>query len=294
MSNDEKYGLSRRKALLGLGTIGAAGAGAGFGTSALFSDTETFTNNRIQAGTTNLIAELGLVDIVSSAPDEVGVSLDVGDTATADGEAVSMGLTVDDMKPGDCIILRSTARVEANPMYVALDAENVANYENGLTEPEGDVDSSGGDPGVGNGELGDNLEITFGWESVRTGGLHDNALDGSINPDPNGELLGSAFLGNLNGGYLYRGRNAADGSPPGGHGGDGDLPTRIGNTSENNNADRDAVTHFIEICLPEGVGNVVQGDSIEFDLVWSAEQVRNNSDPENSTQVDGNVNFGNA
>jgi len=281
----DNYELSRRKALLGLGTIGVAGAAAGMGTSALFSDEESFTNNSITAGTTNLTATLGFVDVqqaegasgpVASAED-LEISLDEGDNpATADGDP-RVGVTVGDMKPGDCIILRTTARVEDNPMYVAVDAKNVSEDGGETTEPE---------PTPDEGELGDALDITFGYDSDRTS-LHDNSLEGSITPDPNGELSGSEFLNNLGMGYLYRGRNGASGNPPGGHG-DGDaLPTRIGT---NGNADREAVTHFIEICLPVDVGNEVQGDKVSFDLVWSAEQVRNNADPANSTQVDGNVN----
>ena len=42
--------LSRRKILGSIGAVGAAGAGAGLGTSALFSDTESFVNNSITAG----------------------------------------------------------------------------------------------------------------------------------------------------------------------------------------------------------------------------------------------------
>jgi predicted ribosomally synthesized peptide with SipW-like signal peptide len=52
MSND--FELSRRKALAALGTIGAASAGAGLGTSAYFSDQETFENNSLTAGTLDL------------------------------------------------------------------------------------------------------------------------------------------------------------------------------------------------------------------------------------------------
>jgi predicted ribosomally synthesized peptide with SipW-like signal peptide len=51
---DERLNLSRRKALAALGTIGAASAGAGVGTSAYFSDQETFENNRLVAGTLDL------------------------------------------------------------------------------------------------------------------------------------------------------------------------------------------------------------------------------------------------
>jgi len=51
---DNDIELTRRKILAGLGAVGAAGAGAGFGTTALFSDQESFTNNQITAGTLDL------------------------------------------------------------------------------------------------------------------------------------------------------------------------------------------------------------------------------------------------
>jgi predicted ribosomally synthesized peptide with SipW-like signal peptide len=51
---EERFDLSRRKALAALGTIGVASAGAGLGTSAYFSDQETFDNNRLVAGTLDL------------------------------------------------------------------------------------------------------------------------------------------------------------------------------------------------------------------------------------------------
>jgi predicted ribosomally synthesized peptide with SipW-like signal peptide len=52
--SDNNIELSRRKILAGLGAVGAAGAGAGLGTSALFSDEETFEGNTITAGTLDL------------------------------------------------------------------------------------------------------------------------------------------------------------------------------------------------------------------------------------------------
>lgn len=51
--NDD-FELSRRKALAALGTIGAASAGAGLGTSAYFSDQETFENNQLVAGSLDM------------------------------------------------------------------------------------------------------------------------------------------------------------------------------------------------------------------------------------------------
>jgi len=50
MSDKDVFDLSRRKVLAGLGTIGAASAGVGLGTSAYFSDEENFTNNQLVAG----------------------------------------------------------------------------------------------------------------------------------------------------------------------------------------------------------------------------------------------------
>jgi predicted ribosomally synthesized peptide with SipW-like signal peptide len=54
MSSDNNMELSRRKILAGMGAVGAAGAGAGLGTSALFSDTEQFVNNQLTAGQLDL------------------------------------------------------------------------------------------------------------------------------------------------------------------------------------------------------------------------------------------------
>ncbi|MFB6069212.1 MAG: VWA domain-containing protein [Halobacterium sp.] len=54
MSQKRKLELSRRRVLGALGTIGVASAGAGLGTSAYFSDQETFQNNRLVAGSLDL------------------------------------------------------------------------------------------------------------------------------------------------------------------------------------------------------------------------------------------------
>ena len=50
----DDFELTRRKALAALGTIGVASAGAGLGTSAYFSDQETFENNQLTAGTLDM------------------------------------------------------------------------------------------------------------------------------------------------------------------------------------------------------------------------------------------------
>jgi predicted ribosomally synthesized peptide with SipW-like signal peptide len=54
MANDRQFELSRRKILGGLGTIGVAAAGAGLGTTAYFSDQETYEGNTLTAGSLDL------------------------------------------------------------------------------------------------------------------------------------------------------------------------------------------------------------------------------------------------
>jgi len=51
---EHEFDLTRRKVLGSIGAVGAASAGAGLGTSALFNDTESFENNSITAGTLDL------------------------------------------------------------------------------------------------------------------------------------------------------------------------------------------------------------------------------------------------
>jgi 2',3'-cyclic-nucleotide 2'-phosphodiesterase/3'-nucleotidase len=55
-TDDDFAGLTRRRALAAVGTIGAAAAGAGLGTSAFFSDQETFANNGLVAGELDVTA----------------------------------------------------------------------------------------------------------------------------------------------------------------------------------------------------------------------------------------------
>jgi len=57
MNDDRQFSVSRRKVLAGLGTIGIASAGAGLGTTAYFSDQETFQNNQLTAGTLDMLVD---------------------------------------------------------------------------------------------------------------------------------------------------------------------------------------------------------------------------------------------
>ncbi|MEF8779565.1 MAG: SipW-dependent-type signal peptide-containing protein [Haloferacaceae archaeon] len=54
MKDEYTIGISRRKVLAGLGAVGVASAGAGFGTTAYFSDEESFEGNTLTAGQLDL------------------------------------------------------------------------------------------------------------------------------------------------------------------------------------------------------------------------------------------------
>ena len=135
----EKYELSRRKALAALGTIGVAGAGAGMGTSALFSDTEEFTNNQLTAGTLDMAVTAEVV-----AANEYWSNQGIlGNPVTADGDVLQK-FQLNDVKPGDWAIICFTVdSVADNPFYLTIhgDAEEYAEKEGASTEPEKDADS---------------------------------------------------------------------------------------------------------------------------------------------------------
>ncbi|WP_159435770.1 SipW-dependent-type signal peptide-containing protein [Halobaculum gomorrense] len=283
----DKFELSRRKALLGLGTIGLAGAGAGAGTTALFSDEETFENNTIQAGTQNLIVEAGIVDDSTFDGNAGSVSIE---STSADGDP-AVGITVSDLKPGDCFTIGVNPKVEGNPGYLAMSGAVTDNSDNVNTEPEvsddDDLTSSTDSQGT-DGELAENMEVrSLGYE---TGDANNGIPTSSVTITDDENIGVPLTMSELLSGYLYR-NDSGESTPsvPVGHG-DG-SPTTVGGDPTQANVDTDQVTHLVEFCLPDTVGNSVQGDSVTFDLTWHLEQARNNPAPANATEVmDGSAN----
>ena len=91
MSNDNFTNLTRRKVLAGLGAVGLASAGAGLGTSAYFSDRETFSGNSLAAGELDLLVDWqqryvanGETTFVNAHPDHDAD----GEQSILDGEQV--------------------------------------------------------------------------------------------------------------------------------------------------------------------------------------------------------------
>ena len=275
-NNPQLYSLSRRKMVAGLGVVGLASAGAGVGTSAFFSDEESFENNTLTAGTLDMSVTANVV-----AADDYWTgqgALDLSETA--DGDVVS-GIQVDDVKPGDWAVICFDIEVGDNPGYVQVRTEEFVENGGANPEPEQDVE---GDT-ANDADLGEFL-LTTVWQNYdETSGdktglstldpVFNNASD-DLNisygsPDVDGVVDGVTHYTNareangvLENGYLIKDDN-------------GDL------LPINDQANEGVYSFCLLLEIPFQVGNVIQGDSISFDLVFETEQVRHNEDPFNNT-----------
>jgi predicted ribosomally synthesized peptide with SipW-like signal peptide len=277
---DKTYELSRRKALLGLGTIGVAGAAAGMGTSALFTDEEEFENNSFTAGTLNMSVTADVVAANQYWEDVANLSM-----ATADGE-VETGLQVGDVKPGDWVIICFTIEIGENPGYVYVSIDDFVDNENGIDDPEDDEDSS-----LSDGELDEKLLATV-WDDYNGNGARDglSTLDvttnnaaslypdsastnhswdssrsegGEVDNDIHYTTIREAYNEEYDDGFLLGPGPTTDASKIGGP----------------NTPGHDAKVFYLLLEVPDEVGNEIQSDSVGFDLIFESEQVRNNDNP---------------
>jgi len=256
---DKNLKLTRRKILGSVGAVGLAGAAAGYGTTAFFSDEETFASNSLTAGSLDLTVTGSVAGISDEWIESDEVTFE-GWEATADG-AVETGVQIGDMKPGDWLILCYDIVVETNPACLSLTAANTATDENSVNEPEASAENALsdvldnpnttvtdeiGDPD-GEGELAQAIDVTV------YGGYDENADlgDGEDERDAlTNELLGGVSLADVWGTF----------------GGDGGA---IG-------ADVSELSFCLLLELPADVGNEVQTDSVAWDFVFDAVQSRHN------------------
>jgi predicted ribosomally synthesized peptide with SipW-like signal peptide len=141
-----EFRLSRRKALAGIGTIGAAVGLGGLGTAAQFTDTEenTFT---FTAGGLDGTVEWGASyngDDVQSFNSSSGVS---ADNVVVDGENVGAGVDAHftDVKPGDFGCFSFRYKVENNPAWVAACVAINSDTDGQSFEPEEEIEDMDGD-----------------------------------------------------------------------------------------------------------------------------------------------------
>ena len=261
MSDKNTLGLSRRRVLGGLGAIGVASAGAGLGTSAYFSDTESFENNMMTAGELDLAVNYvvqedqgsaGSYTINSFTGEVNGNPADQAVTLNGDGTAMSQDL--DDVKPGDSGHSYFCFTIDDNPAYMWMCGELTASSENGYTEPEPEDDN-------GEGELEEAIEATMSYCEIdettgeMVGDLGEEIFSGTL----------AELLDQLHGGIPLDGSGDASAMPPDQEPFDGTGDDEVDNSC---------------ICIdwevPTTVGNEIQGDSLKFDLSFHAIQSRHN------------------
>jgi len=306
MDESTRIDLTRRKALAAIGSIGVASAGAGLGTSAYFSDQETFENNQLTAGTLDMkvsweehysdwsedeaeYAHMNDGDLVvddregfmnatlqEQFPDkQTRRELDAGTAdpceALADvpDDLEKPVIQLGDLKPGDFGEVTFDFALCDNPGYVWLNGALRDENENGLTEPEAD------DPDEGDGvELADELQVTVWYDDG------DNVLE-----DPETIVTDREFEPNpISSAVSVSGadRIVAQGSLrdvltqlAAGNG----IPLDADPTDDARNCFTDSPTiHYLGFAweLPVDHGNEIQSDSVTFDLGFYTEQCRHN------------------
>jgi len=243
MTQDKpEFNLSRRTVLAGLGTIGVASAGAGLGTTAFFNDTESFKNNVITAGKLDL-------KVSYDASYQGAGDLQTA-TGTADGDPV-VGVNLTDVKPGDWGHVKFCFAVDNNPAYLWMHGALTANDENGQTEPERLVDTTGGDPGHGMGELADAILAEVTYVDDTDSQIGSSVLSGSLRDVMNALSTGVAL----------------DGVPG--------TDARSCFQPDNNPC------LLVKLNVPKEVGNEIQTDSVALNVGFYAEQCRHNDGTNN-------------
>ncbi len=192
----------------------------GVGALAIFNDTETLGSNVFAAGTLDLEFN------------SVAVPITLGNMKPGDGEGGAEHTTITYQ-----YTIRNVGTLDG---IVTMKIINVKNYENGRNEPELLVDGTGGNPGLGNGELGQylNLQINMpgpaGFYYGLQGCGHSGCLGGrqhSINCWEDHVIT----VGTLPAGTTW-------------------TPS------------------VLEFVLPSSVGNVIQSDSVVFDVLFELVQ----------------------
>jgi len=243
---DDNIELTRRKLLASAGALGVAGAGAGIGTNALYTDEESFADNVMTAGTLNLSVSVRSV----AANDEYEAAVGAIDYhEEADGE-IATGFDLADVKPGDWAIFCVDLEIQENPGCVTVTTSDLANDDNGHTEPESDVDDTDGD---GEGELAQNMlaEVYSDFDGSVDSDDPRDYLSGRDDTTPMGTSLAEFY-------DTYNDDEDSSGVTVGGG-------TAFNTTS-----------FYLLLWLPSSVGNVVQTDSVSWDTTFDAVQARHN------------------
>lgn len=261
--------IKNKRVVLALGMIVVVSAILISGTGAFFSDSESSTGNVFTAGAidlkvdseqhyNNAVCEGGVWVVANPTVPQYPVEgSECGGTWGQDGDGLDIVneqfFNFGDIKPGDEGENTISLHVVNNDAWVCADVSNLANDDNGLTEPESLVDST---DGAGDGEL----QQTMLWKVWRDDGLDEfgHHIDGAVPGD-----------------NIYQ---------------DGEVVLTEGNPSEGSLSVYDSTTGtgplvagttgYVGVAwsLPGASGNETQTDSLTGDIGFSVVQSRNNGE----------------
>jgi len=267
-NNNPTIGLSRRNVLIGLGAVGVASAGAGLGTTAFFSDEESFTDNTITAGQFELHVSqtTTMVDQGGIGPDEISFNAIGSEDEPA--ELNDGFLNIVDAKPGDSYQYCWEICVKHNPGFVeiTLGAEESSGNDNGVQHVDADgtlgeymlavatlVDQNGDDEVVFTGTLGELVEaFEEGGLVHAVGGENPTYCHLPCETDVEGAPVGEPVELCVD---LY-------------------LPT-----SADVGGELEVAEEIFEIGEDDSPGNAVQGAQFVGSVDFAAEQCRHNDNP---------------
>ena len=254
-------------------TILAIAAIAGYGTYSFFSDTETSTGNTFTAGDIDL-----QIDNTSYVTDANGVLVASPSTSwelknLVPGEDHFFNFA--DLKPGDLGEDTISIHVGSNNAWMCAAARITDDSDQSCAEPELADDPTCVEPGLGQGELDEQINIAFwnddgdnvyevGETIFLDGPLSGLGLDGKITlADPTGGILGTntPIPGDST---FYIGKAWCFGEL---------TPVPVADDADTNPVDREN-TGFT--CNGADVNNAAQTDQVVGDMQFFAVQARNN------------------
>lgn len=230
--------------LIAISTVVALVSGATF---AFFQDTETSSGNTFSAGSLDL-----KIDFQCPEP---GCDWGLRDL---NGESFFKEC---DIKPGDSGEVTISWHVYDNNAWARIRLADLIDYENGCTEPEEKIDDTCGDPGLGEGELDDNLIFTLWMDEGSVSGWQcpENS-NGPCEADPQeGDNI-------LNGVETVLAEKTASELVNG-----VELPYEL----------TASTTYYLGMKweVPADTGNIIQGDSLVGKIVMEVVQSKNNPNP---------------
>lgn len=248
-----------KKLIISLSTIAAIAIIAIGATTAYFSNTETSSGNTFIAGAIDLKIDntchyngaTCVCDPQNPANCRWQTCPPGSPSCQAPGESCSCTWRLTDLdgelffnfldvKPGDDGEDTISLHVDSNPAWICAEVSNVTQMENGCNLPESMVDLTCEENATGTGEL---------WENLRFSIWMDDNCDNILNGDET---------------YLVENAGASD------------IKWPIADSQTGGEPIEDACIG-VSWSVPDGVGNIIQGDSVTGDITFYAYQARNNN-----------------